>query len=161
MGHNYKPRFKRESNKLNRYSNKEITMKHIKKFSEAKSWIKKEEEQGIEEFCQSYLASILDTNWYTISYIGSKRDNLVEITINSNGKQALRWRDFKIDFLPFLEMLMKEYKVVSSGHKLGRAIVNVNGLELTMDEIMDDEFEPIKPGEWGGYAEKVKIRVRL
>jgi hypothetical protein len=131
-------------------------MRYIKRFTE-----EFEKANDIVEFCNSYLASILDTNWYTISYIGSKRDNIVEITIKSNDKQALKWIDFKIDFLPFLEMLMKEYKVVSSGHKSGNAIVNVNGLELTMDEIMDDEFIPIKPGEWGGYAEKIKILVRI
>lgn len=137
-------------------------MKYIKGFNEGRYQAKKGT-SGIVEFCESYLASILDTNRYTIKYIGSKADKSIEITIKNIGKQALGWDDFKLDFLPFLEMLMREYTVVSSGHKLGNSIVNINGRFFTKEEMEDDNFSfsLIKRlGDWSNHIDYVKIMVK-
>lgn len=126
-------------------------MKHIKRFNEDKT-------KDIKEFCELYLANLIDNSELKNVYSFDCRTNpskMTQIQIKSNGKQALKWDDFKIEFLPFYEMLTKEFKIIP----MGDLVVTINGSHYTKEKIFSDDFSLVKPGEWGNYVEKVSLVV--
>lgn len=124
-------------------------MKHIKKFNESIV--------DVREFCEPYLANLLDTNgasgaFYEMTFRNVAISGNIRIYIKSNGKQALKWDEFKMDILPFIEVLSNEFKIIGN--------ININGSEFTKEKIFSDEFSLVRLGDWGNYVEEVAIVVR-
>ncbi len=85
-------------------------MKYIKLFNESISQIDRDNKiKEIKSFCEMYLVDLTDKGCeLTIEY--ATVVNVYTFRLDTKG---LKWSMIKDSFLPFLEMLMKEYKIVS------------------------------------------------
>lgn len=125
-------------------------MKYLRRFNENKA-------EDVKDFCELHLASLLDSKFYNLEINTSKKTNMIYITLKA-GKQAFKWEDFRVDFIPFIEMLLidGDYEMVPLGDK----IVTINNKHLNKEELLSDELSFIKQGDWGNYIEDVKIVIR-
>lgn len=126
-------------------------MKHIRKYNE------EADINDIIKFCNSHLVPLFD-NGYKVEFFkrvsGSRVENIkvIEILITfidyNNFNKGLEWSDIRIDFLPFLEMLIHKYKIIPSvgrsaiTGKIRNNIVEINGQNIIKEQILDDEFVP-------------------
>ena len=85
-------------------------MKHLRRFNES---VNKEEE--LQDFCETYLAYLLDDGFEVsveTSYDHWKNNSeYLGITIKKTDNGFFKWNDIKDQFIPFISVLSKEYKL--------------------------------------------------
>lgn len=120
-------------------------MKHLKRFNESNS-------DDVVEFCEQNLTTLLEDEGYSL--VVNEYSNKTytwgysyEIII-SKSDDYLEWDKFKLDFLPFIELLTSKYKLrvmrgrsVKTG-ELRDNIISMNGQSITKEEILDVDFKP-------------------
>jgi hypothetical protein len=127
-------------------------MKYLRRFNE--SIIDTKE---IEDLCNEYLAYLKDDNFE----ISIKSNNFIygiSITIEKRDNSVFEWEDIKYDFLPFIEELLKNWKLneqpsfvtqtnpynTLTGIRIGFNDKDRNfGKNVSLEAILDDDFSPI------------------
>lgn len=114
----------------------------------------------IVDFCNQHLTSLLEDEGYAltvneynyrslhnINYSANVSSKSFEIIIFKNDNY-LEWDKFKLDFLPFVELLLSNFKVrVMRGRSVKTGdprnnIITMNGQTITKEEILDSNFKP-------------------
>jgi hypothetical protein len=93
-------------------------MKHLKKFNEGKS------EQELKEFCDDYLAYLYDDGFTIKIFGGDFNSSYLTSTLpkgrfniwlqKDNAKSFFKWDDVKDYYIPFLQVLLDKYDILSS-----------------------------------------------
>lgn len=105
----------------------------------------------IVDFCNQHLTSLLEDEGYvlTVNEYNYKTLSMrsFEIII-SKSDNYLEWDKFKLDFLPFVELLLSNFKVrvikgrsVKTGEPRNN-IITMNGQTITKEEILNSNFKP-------------------
>ncbi len=113
-------------------------MKHLRKFNETKIG------DSVKEFCDNYL-SFLKDNGFTCYVNGNNFNTHITITKTSNDFNVLRFKysDIADDFIPFLNLLSKKYKISFNNvglntYKPQRKLSEYNRL-FSIDQILNNE----------------------
>jgi hypothetical protein len=129
-------------------------MKYLRKFNEGVI-----DTQEIEDLCNEYLAYLKDDNFE----INIKSNNFIygiSITIEKSDNSVFEWEDVKYDLLPFIEELLKNWKLneqpsfvtqknphnTLTGIRIGFNDIDKDrnfGKNVSLDTILDDDFSPI------------------
>ncbi len=127
-------------------------MRYLRRFNE--SIIDTKE---IEDLCNEYLAYLKDDNFE----ISIKSNNFIygiSINIEKRDNSVFEWEDIKYDFLPFIEELLKNWKLneqpsfvtqknpynTLTGIRIGFNDKDKNfGKNVSLEAILDDDFYPI------------------
>ncbi len=88
-------------------------MRYIKGFNESLNRVE------LKEFCDMYLSYLLDKPHFNLNILSSSEE-ISTIKINDNidfdtfsGDKIFNWSDVSDDFIPFIEVLDKSYKIES------------------------------------------------
>lgn len=110
-------------------------MKHLKKFNESHS----DKVQEIRQFCEEALIELIDKG-YSIDI--SKLHNSIKVSLVKNNK-SFYWVDIKDKVIPFLEILIDNYELITANEYTDGNISLINidysSNSLTYDQLIDYE----------------------
>lgn len=117
-------------------------MKHLKRFNESISGLDKEE---VQEFCENYLAYLLDDDYYLLIVEGPV---YFKINFSSNKNYpftlANEWDIIKDNFIPFLSMLDRSYNI-SKGKMYDEKVIEIDNQEYILSDVIQDNiYQPSK-----------------
>jgi hypothetical protein len=88
-------------------------MKHLKKYNEAVGGV-----NGVNDFCEGYLANILDDDSYQFNVTEQMSGHRVSPSyyfslykVGNGAYDIIQWDEIKDQFIPFLHMLIREYSI--------------------------------------------------
>jgi hypothetical protein len=116
-------------------------MKYIKLFEDLF-------EDELQDFCDTYLAYLKDDGFNVYINSAGWTDGQGEITIlrrNEDGftLDEFSWDEVKDHFIPFLQMLYKEYNYDKSTDKIIFFTPNAKYITKSFDEVVNDKIFPV------------------
>lgn len=119
-------------------------MKHLKKFNESNSY-----EEELKDFCEGYLAYLLDDGDYelfTYTYAKFLLEGQMhfKILFCEKDRSYIEWDNIKDHFIPFLSMLDRSYNI-ESGEIYDEKAIDIDGKEYLISDLIDDNiYQPLR-----------------